>query len=117
MYPLQYAASFLGISQGTLRNWIAQTNIQTITLTTDHERMYILHQDLIKLVVTHQREIVPDTIINRPKNHFLLNVAVTLFEAFMVTLQAPLPEQSPVQLSNRKFAEGVAVRVTTVPAA
>jgi len=69
MYPLQYAASFLGISQGTLRNWIAQTNIQTITLTTDHERMYILHQDLIKLVVTHQREIVPDTIINRPKNH------------------------------------------------
>src|SRR5437762_6627084 len=70
MYPLRYAAAMLGISQSTLRSWITQTNIPTIKLPIDGERVYIKHQDLIELAATHQRDIAPvTTLTNRPKNH------------------------------------------------
>src|SRR5439155_1264686 len=70
MYPLRYAAAMLGISQSTLRSWITQTNIPTIKLPIDGERVYIKHQDLIELAATHQHKIAPvTTLTNRPKNH------------------------------------------------
>jgi hypothetical protein len=44
-----------------------------------------------------------------------VNVAVTLFAAFIVRLQLPVPEQAPDQPENPYPLEGAAVRVTPVP--
>src|SRR6185503_15077523 len=43
------------------------------------------------------------------------NVAVTLFAAFAVTEQVPLPLQAPPQASSREPLPGCAVSVTTCP--
>ncbi len=43
-----------------------------------------------------------------------LNVAVTFFAESMVTLQVPVPEQSPVQPENIEPLSAVAVNVTDV---
>ncbi len=43
-----------------------------------------------------------------------LNVAVTFFAEFMVTLQVPVPEQSPLQPENIEPLSAVAVNVTDV---
>jgi hypothetical protein len=47
----------------------------------------------------------------------VLNVAVTDMFEFMVTVQVPVPEQAPDQPANVEPVFGVAVNVTTVPAA
>ena len=44
-----------------------------------------------------------------------LNVAVTDFDAFMVTEQVPVPVQAPLQPANMEPEAGLAVRVTAVP--
>jgi hypothetical protein len=44
-----------------------------------------------------------------------LNVAVTVFAPFMVTVHLPVPEQAPLEPVNVDPAAGVALRVTTVP--
>jgi hypothetical protein len=44
-----------------------------------------------------------------------VKVAVTLRVALIVTLQGPLPEQSPLQLVNVEFTSAAAVSVTRVP--
>src|SRR5438034_1230072 len=70
MYTLQIAASILRISQSTLRNWIAQANIQTIPVEIDRRRMYLSRRDLINLAAAHQRKIAPPTTLTElPKNH------------------------------------------------
>jgi hypothetical protein len=46
-----------------------------------------------------------------------LNVAVTVRLEFMVTVQVPVPEHAPDQAANVEPELGVAVSVTTVPAA
>jgi hypothetical protein len=46
---------------------------------------------------------------------FRLNVALTDSAAFMGTVQAPVPEQAPLQPVKTESAAGVAVRVTEVP--
>lgn len=45
-----------------------------------------------------------------------MNVAVTVAFAFMVTVQASVPEQAPDQPVKVEPFVGLAVRVTTVPA-
>ena len=42
-----------------------------------------------------------------------MNVAVTVLAAFIVTEQAPVPVQAPLQPVNVEPVDGVAVRVTT----
>jgi hypothetical protein len=42
-------------------------------------------------------------------------VAITLLACDIVVVQAPVPEQIPVQPANVKFVFGTAVRVTDVP--
>ncbi len=44
-----------------------------------------------------------------------VKVAVTFWAALMVTLQAPVPVQAPLQPVNTDPAAGVAARLTTVP--
>jgi hypothetical protein len=44
-----------------------------------------------------------------------LKVAVTDWLAFMVTEQAAMPVQAPLQPANVEPEAGVAVRLTTVP--
>src|SRR5262249_37444869 len=44
-----------------------------------------------------------------------LNSAVTDFAALIVTWQAPVPVQAPLQPLNSEPASGVSVRVTTLP--
>jgi hypothetical protein len=44
-----------------------------------------------------------------------MNVAVTVLTAFMVTLQAPVPVQSPVQPVKIEPFEVAVVKATTVP--
>ena len=44
-----------------------------------------------------------------------LKVAVTLFAAFMVSVQVPVPEHAPDQPAKLELLPGVAVRVTTPP--
>jgi len=44
-----------------------------------------------------------------------LKVAVTVFAAFIVTTQEPVPVQAPDQPAKVEPAAEVAVRVTTVP--
>jgi hypothetical protein len=46
---------------------------------------------------------------------FVLKFALTDFAASMVTLQAPVPLQAPLQPANVEPESGVAVRFTTVP--
>jgi len=46
-----------------------------------------------------------------------VKVDVTARTAVMVTAQAPVPEQAPLQPEKVEPAAGVAVRVTAVPAA
>ncbi len=46
-----------------------------------------------------------------------LNAAVTAWLAFIVTVQLPVPEHAPDQPANVDPAFGVAISVTTVPAA
>ena len=46
-----------------------------------------------------------------------LKFALTDFAASMVTLQAPVPLQAPLQLANVEPESGVAVKLTTVPLA
>jgi len=46
-----------------------------------------------------------------------LNVALTDFAASMVTLQAPVPLQAPLQPANVEPESGVAAKLTTVPLA
>jgi hypothetical protein len=59
----------------------------------------------------------PDpTVVRVSANCVTVKVAVTLLAASIVTLHAPLPVQAPDQPLNWKFAAGVAVNVTTVPA-
>lgn len=49
-------------------------------------------------------------------NHSAENHAVTVVSAFSVTVQAPVPGQStPDHPAKRELADGVALRVTTVP--
>jgi hypothetical protein len=50
-------------------------------------------------------------------NWLRLKFAVTLFAAFIVTVHAPEPEQSPDQLLNAWPTSGVGVTVTGVPGA
>jgi hypothetical protein len=44
-----------------------------------------------------------------------LKVAVTLCAAFIVSVHAAVPEQSPLQPAKNELGSGVAVRVTNVP--
>jgi hypothetical protein len=44
-----------------------------------------------------------------------LKAAVTFLAALMLTVQAPVPVQSPLQPAKVEPAAGVAVRVTLVP--
>jgi hypothetical protein len=44
-----------------------------------------------------------------------LKAALTDFAAFMVTLQAPVPLQAPLQPANVESESGAAVKLTTVP--
>src|SRR5258706_16063571 len=44
-----------------------------------------------------------------------VKVAVTFFAAFIVTMQAPVPVQAPLQPVNAEPAAGVGVSVTSVP--
>ena len=44
-----------------------------------------------------------------------MKVAVTVFAAFMVSVQVPVPVQAPLQPAKVLPAAGVAVRVTLVP--
>ena len=46
-----------------------------------------------------------------------MNLAVTVWLLFTVTVQVPKPEQGPDQPLNTEEPSGVAVRVTTVPGA
>jgi len=46
-----------------------------------------------------------------------LKVAVTEVAAFMVTLQAPVPLQAPLQPANAEPGAGVAAKLTIVPLA
>src|SRR5216110_3787233 len=70
MYPLQIAASMLGVSTTTVHRWIAQASISTVTIETDRKRRYISQQDLINLAVIHQRKIGNlNEITDRPRNH------------------------------------------------
>ena len=46
---------------------------------------------------------------------FRLNVAMTDFDPFIVTVHPPIPEHAPVQPANVEVPSGVAVRVTLVP--
>ena len=55
-------------------------------------------------VVAHAQEAAP-------------SLAVTEVAVVTVTEQMPLPEQAPAQPAKTESAEGVAVRVTTVPLA
>ena len=48
---------------------------------------------------------------------FAVKFALTDFAASMVTLQAPVPLQAPLQPANVKPESGVAVKLTTVPLA
>ena len=57
---------------------------------------------------------------SRPKyslRHRRLNVAVTFLPAFIVTVHVPVPVQAPPHPWNLAFLFGVAVSVTTLPAA
>ena len=46
---------------------------------------------------------------------FFVNVAVTLFDASIVTAQPPVPVHAPDHPANTDPSAGVAVRVTDVP--
>ena len=46
----------------------------------------------------------------------VLNAAVTLFAALIVTWQEPVPLHDPLQPANKEPVEGVGVSVTTVTA-
>ena len=50
-------------------------------------------------------------------SRLISNAAVTVFAASIVTWQVPVPEHAPHQPTNARFELGVAVSVTTVPAA
>ena len=44
-----------------------------------------------------------------------LNVAVTLFAAFIVNVQLPVPEHAPLQPTKVELEAALAVKVTDVP--
>src|SRR5216110_2920029 len=94
MYPLQIAASMLGVSTTTVHRWIAQASISTVTIETDRKRRYISQQDLINLAVIHQRKIGNlNEITNRPKNHpdpelYTLVEVAQFLDVSLVTVRA-----------------------------
>ncbi len=57
MYTLQRAALTLDISLTTLRKWIKQAGIRTVTLVTDRKRVYIAKKDVTWLIDSHFRQL------------------------------------------------------------
>ncbi len=57
-YSLDGAASFLGVSTYTVRNWIKQHNVATKLLITDRKRLYIARDDILLLADLHGRKSV-----------------------------------------------------------
>jgi hypothetical protein len=54
---------------------------------------------------------------SREHSYARMNLAVTAFEAFMVTTHGAVPEHAPAHPANADPAEGTAVSVTDVPLA
>ncbi len=69
MYTLQCAASVLGVSLTTVRNWMAQAGIEAVTIQTDRARMYITHADVVTLADKNFRKLSKlDKMTNRGSN-------------------------------------------------
>ncbi len=58
MYTLQCAASVLGVSLTTIRNWIEQAGIEKVIIPTDRARVYITHDDVVTLANKNFRKLV-----------------------------------------------------------
>ena len=66
--------------------------------------------------VSGRGEVVESEVIAGPVVAVRLNVAVTAWFEFIVTVQVPVPEQAPDHPANVEPVFDVAVNVTTVPA-
>ena len=49
MYTMQNAARVLGVSEPTVRRWIAESNIERTVIETDRKRIYVSYNDILAL--------------------------------------------------------------------
>lgn len=56
LYTVADASLFLGVTEGTVKEWLSLYNIETKTLEADKQRIYIAYGDLIKLAHKQNRQ-------------------------------------------------------------
>ncbi len=54
MYTLQNAARALGVTESTVKKWIAQDNIEKTVIENDRKRIYIAYADVLALADKHK---------------------------------------------------------------
>jgi predicted site-specific integrase-resolvase len=54
MYAIHNAARVLGVSERTVRRWIAEDNIETTVIETDRKRIYLAYTEVLALADKHK---------------------------------------------------------------
>jgi transposase len=58
-YSLAHAASLLGVSVNSVKRWIKQDNVEKKHITIDARRVYIAHEDVLRMAEVHRCKVAP----------------------------------------------------------